>query len=89
MTRRDCFSTYRPDCTISIVTEQRSDGTWGVVASVNHDTGSAIEVTRVPLAEGPAGAFPTEEEARAYARQAAEEWIEQNMPDNPETRPGP
>jgi hypothetical protein len=80
MADRDRFPTDRPDCTVSVVTERRADGTWGVVASIDHDTGAAVQVIPVPLAEGPGGAFRTEEEARAYALEASHRWIEDNMP---------
>jgi hypothetical protein len=73
-------SIERGDCTISVVTEQRPDGTWGVVASVNRDTGGAVEVFPVPMAEGPQSRFASEDEARSYARTAAEQWIAQNLP---------
>jgi hypothetical protein len=80
MANRKRLFSHRPDCTISVVTEQRPDHTWSVVANIDVDRGSAVEVIPVPLVEGGASAFPTEEQACAYAREAAEQWIHRNMP---------
>jgi hypothetical protein len=80
MANRKRLSSHRPDCTISVVTEERPDQTWSVVANIDVDRGSAVEVIPVPLVEGAASAFSTEEEACAYAREAAEQWINRNMP---------
>ena len=80
-------SAERRNCTISIATERRPDGTWAAVAKVNRDTGGAVEVTRVAIGEGPPLSFQTVEEACTYAREAAEQWIDQNVP--VDSVPGP
>jgi hypothetical protein len=80
MAKIERSSEHRGDCTISVVTEQREDGTWNAVASINRDTGHAVEVIRVPMGEGPAATFQTEDEARSYAIEAAERWMALNLP---------
>lgn len=64
-------------CEIALTTEEMSDGTWGVVASVKQIEGSAERVTDLPV---PAETFATEADAAAFGLRMARDWIAANMP---------
>jgi hypothetical protein len=65
------------DCAISVTTEQMADGSWGVVTSVKHMSGTTESVTDLPI---PEQRFATEADAEAFGFAQGKEWIEKNTP---------
>lgn len=77
MVNREHYPTMHNGCEISVVTEQMSDGTFGVVAKVTHDSGGAVQVTPLPV---PDRTFETEEAAQAFGVMQAQEFIDRERP---------
>jgi hypothetical protein len=75
---RTSVPTLYENCDISIVTEQKANGTWAVVATITHSTEGAVKVIPVPVPEEMT--FGSEEEARQFGIQAGRAWVEENMP---------
>ena len=65
------------DCAILVTTEQLADGSWGVVASVEHTFGTTETVTDLPV---PEQRFASEADAEAFGFAQGQEWIEKNTP---------
>jgi hypothetical protein len=62
---------------IAVVTEQMADGSWAVVASVNHRSPSGENVTDLPVHTA---RFASQPEAEAAGVQQGRDWIERNVP---------
>ena len=62
---------------ITVVTEQMKDGRWAVVTSVKHFTGTAEQITDLPM---PEERFATDAEAEEFGVRMAREWIARNTP---------
>jgi hypothetical protein len=77
MERRSVPTPYE-NCDISVVTEQKPDGKWAVVATITHSTEGAVKTIPVPVPEEMT--FGSEEEARHFGIQAGRVWIDENMP---------
>jgi len=75
---RTSVPTPYENCDISIVTEQKANGKWAVVATITHSTEAAVKVIPVPVPEEMA--FGSEEEARQFGIQVGRTWVDENMP---------
>jgi hypothetical protein len=75
MVTRETYPTSYKDCSISVVTEQLEGGRWAAVATVARFSGTAQEVTPVPI---PDRRFDSMEAARDYALAAGRDWIDRN-----------
>jgi hypothetical protein len=75
MVRRETYPTPCKDWSINVVTEQLQGGSWAAVANVARFSGTAQEVTPVPI---PDRHFDSMEAARDYALAAGRDWIDRN-----------
>ncbi len=65
------------DYSIGVVTEQMADGSWAVVASINHRSPSGENVTDLPVSTARFGSQP---EAEAAGVKEGRDWIDRNVP---------
>ena len=62
---------------ITVTTERLRDGAWAAVARAVRHTPTAEDIFPVPV---PEARFPTEEQAREFAIDAARHWIDADAP---------
>jgi hypothetical protein len=75
MIQRHVVPSGVPGYEIEVTTEQRPDGAWAAVATVQHETATGVSTTPLDL-EGTE--FPSESAALATGVRVAREWIDDN-----------
>ena len=80
MVTRETYPTAYKDWAISVVTEQLQEGSWAAIATVARFSGTAQEVTPVPMTPVPIPdrRFESREAARDHALAAGREWVDRN-----------
>jgi len=76
MIQRHVVPSGIPGYEIEVTTEQRADGAWAAVATVQHETPTGVSTTPLDLAGAD---FPSESAALATGVRVAREWIDDNL----------